>query len=342
MTDPLNEKARPFGRRMLQAASVLGVIAVGIVVGARIWHPVRTVEQRVTAPIREVVKRVSPLEDLPEAVTNVCPAVVSLHPKGASGLPAQGVLLTGDGFVVTTAPIDAAEPFEVWLNDGRKLPGRVFHGDPLSGVSLLKIDGDDFASAALGEPDLPRPGLWGFTLNSPAGHGCMVETAIVASDFITEGNSAAHYVRIHGGGMAPLAGTPFFTPDGRLIALAREDDRFVTADLLSTVVSYLMRDSDPAPNPFGIIVEDLSPVLADRLGAARGRGAVIVLVAEGSVAKAAGLRVGDVILSAGQAPISSASELNRALGGQGTTALVVSRPGETETRTFTLVPKGRR
>ena len=129
-----------------------------------------------------------------------------------------------------------------------------------------------------------------------------------------------------------------------MLALSRPDgkgagsDHYLPIDLITTVLSGLMRDPHATPNPFGLIAEDLSPALADRLGADRGRGAVIVLVAKGSLADKAGLRVGDVILSAGPTPISSSSELARNLGGGAPIPLVVSRGADQATLSLTLVP----
>jgi S1-C subfamily serine protease len=75
----------------------------------------------------------------------------------------------------------------------------------------------------------------------------------------------------------------------------------------------MLRSGAPPAAPFGIVAEDLGPVLAKRLGADRQRGAVVVMVRPGSPADTAGLRAGDVVLTAGQSPISGASELGRAL-----------------------------
>lgn len=343
--DRLNARARPIRARAGQAAAVVALIAVGIVFGARLWQPVKRVEQRVAVPIGKAVKRLSPLEDLPDLVAAACPAVVSLHVAGTFGPAPQGVILTADGYAVTTAALAPDAAIEAWLNDGQRLRGKVSASDPLSGLTLVKLEGGDLPPLALGDADLPRVGGWGFTLVSPAGRGCAVAPGVVASDFATDDAAGDYYVRVHTGGAIVPAGTPFLSADGRVAALARPagsagSDLFAPIDLVTTVVSALMRDARPASNPFGILAEDLSPMLADRLGADRGRGAVIVLVGHGSAAEAGGLKVGDVILSAGQAPISSSSELSRALGSNGPIDMVVARGADQTTLTLTLIPKG--
>lgn len=343
--DPLNETGQPWTRRVGQMLAVVALIAVGVLAGARVWSPVKTVEQRVAAPIREVVSRVSPLENLPDLVDAACPAIVSLHLPGPDSATAQGIVLSGDGFILTTAALpDGATP-DVWLDDGQRLKAEIAGREPLSGVTLLRVAAKNLSTVQLADPDLPRPGTRGFTLHSPAARGCVVDPAVAASDFVTEDAAEDYYVRVHGSGGPLVPGTPFLTVDGRVAAMAQPGrdpasgaDRFLPADLLTTIVAYLMRNADPAPNPYGIIAEDLSPVLAGRLGADRGRGAVVIVVGPGSAAEKAGVRVGDVILSAGPSPVSSASELNRVLGGSGSTDLTISRASDEQPLTLTLNP----
>lgn len=336
--DPLNEKAKPPRKWAVQAVAVAVVITAGIISGAKIWQPVKRVEQKVAAPIREAVKRRAPIEELPDMVSDACPAVVALHWDGQKGASPQAVLIAAEGTAVTTATLPKSGAIEGWLNDGQRLKASVTASDSVTGVSLLKLDGADLPTVALGNADLPRIGSWGFALASPKGLGCAVQSGLVASDFVTEGASGDYYLRVQAGNAPAPAGTPFFSVDGRIMALGRGDDRFVPIDLVTTVVSYLSRGMQPPAERFGLIAEDLSPDLADRLGADRGRGAVIVMVAPKSAAAKAGVQVGDVVLSAGQSPISSASELNRVMGGDKPLDLVITRGTQQATLTVTLSP----
>jgi serine protease Do len=343
--DPLNEQAKPPRRWLTQAVAVVVVITIGIVSGAKLWQPVRKVEQKVTAPIREAVRRGSPIENLPDLVDSVCPAVVALHYDGAPDPAPQAIVLSQDGFAITTIAIDPDTAVGALLNDGSQLAARVVRRDAVAGLTLLKLDGKDLATLALGDMDLPRLGAWGFTLASPVGHGCAVESGLVASDFVTEAATADYYLRVHAGPTPPAPGTPFLTADGRLAGLAQPvvahggpSDHFLPIDVVTTAVSALLRGQPAPESAFGMSVEDLSPALADRLGADRGRGAVIVTIVHGGPAETSGLQVGDVILSAGQSPISSSSEFGRRLFPGQPIDLVISRGLDQTTRTITLKP----
>ena len=87
---------------------------------------------------------------------------------------------------------------------------------------------------------------------------------------------------------------------------------------------------EPAAEGFGLRAEALSADLAERLKVAFTRGVVVVAVASGGPAEAAGLRRGDIILEVERQPVSEPAELRRALGrlAPGDSALLyVHRPG---------------
>jgi serine protease Do/serine protease DegQ len=81
---------------------------------------------------------------------------------------------------------------------------------------------------------------------------------------------------------------------------------------------------------FGLRAEALSADLAERLKVPYTRGVVVLEVAAGGPAEAAGLRRGDVILEAARQPVSDAAELGRALAALApgdSVLLYVHRPG---------------
>ena len=87
---------------------------------------------------------------------------------------------------------------------------------------------------------------------------------------------------------------------------------------------------EPAADGFGFRAEALSPDLAERLKVPYTRGVVVVDVASGGPAEAAGLRRGDVILEVARQAVSDPVELRRALAAlaPGDSALLyVHRPG---------------
>ena len=89
--------------------------------------------------------------------------------------------------------------------------------------------------------------------------------------------------------------------------------------------------------------EPLTADVAERLKVPYTRGLVVVDVAAGSPAEAAGLRRGDVILEVARQPVSDAADLRRALGAlpQGESALLyVHRPGGEGRNQYLVLERG--
>lgn len=340
---------------------VLLLIAGGVMTGARLWPNVTTVERRVVSPIR-AAPAPTPAEQLPDLVDAACPAIVRLFTaappapapapsptpaptsrrkhgrrhRGTTGaapatpapvdqpLPLDGVLVSADGYMITSAErLDAAPgPVEAQLDDGRRLPAARIASDPLTGVALLKIDATDLPFLQWADDGAARTGTWGFALSTPAGAGCVARTGLVSGDSFADAAPRRSYLRIAAYPGPDAEGAPFLGADGKLIAIgafASAGDAQAGGDLMlpaavaSQATDAMIRNGKPPASPFGLFAADLDPTLAARLGADRLRGAAILLVAPGSPADRAGLRAGDVVVSAGTTPVSGATELQRAL-----------------------------
>jgi len=340
--------AMSFRKLAITAVVVVVLIVVGVVTGAQLWRPVATVERHVVAPIRRATNRASPSEMLPDLVDAACPAVVRIglgvpptsgtKPSALASRQLAGIVVSPDGYIVTSGRmLGGRDTLPVQFNDGRELDAKVVAIDPLSGLALVKVAGRNFATLQFADDDLPRTGDWGFGLTSPAGSGCAVQTGSIAQDFAASGETMRSSVSISPALTGNFEGVPFIGSDGRVLGLsafpdddsAGDLDVLVPGDVAARIVSEMLRSGAPPAAPFGIVAEDLGPVLAKRLGADRQHGAVVVMVKSGSPADTAGLRAGDVVLTAGQSPISGASELGRALDPDATSIdLEIVRRGE--------------
>ncbi|WP_084239242.1 S1C family serine protease [Sphingomonas asaccharolytica] len=324
--------AMSFRKLAITAAVVLVLIVIGVVTGAQLWRPMATVERHVVAPIQRVTNRASPSEMLPDLVDTACPAVVRIGlgvPPASTAKPnllasrgLAGIVVSSDGYIVTSGRMLAGrDTLPVQFNDGRELDAKLVASDPLSGLALVKVDGRNFTTLQFADADLPRTGAWGFSLTSPAGRGCAVQPGVIAQDFVAGGEALRSSISVGPTPSGNVEGVPFIGSDGRVLGLSvfPDDDSagdlgvLVPGDVAARIVSEMLRSGAPPATPFGIVAEDLGPVLAKRLGADRQRGAVVVMVKPGSPADIAGLKAGDVVLTAGESPISGASELGRAL-----------------------------
>jgi serine protease Do len=351
-------------RALVRAAAVLAVgialVLAGIAIGANLWPKVVKVEQRVVERTPTVASAGGILSRLPDVVQAACPAVVALKsgagaapppaPRrkkgarraGAAGAGAGpstqiGFFISPDGFLLTPAAgLPQSGDIAAALNDGRELAAHWVRSDPLSGLALLKVDAGDLPYLELAQQTFPRVGDVATAIASPEGTGCSARLALVGVDFLAEAPGTSAYVRMDPAPDARFPGAPLVGADGRVAAIAGAwpDDpgAAMPAEVAARVAGLLLRDETPPEAAAGLLIDDLSPQLATRLGAGRQQGAAVLLVAPGSPAGLSGLRAGDVILSAGGAPVSSASELGRAIDAQaGTMPLQLLRRGTTMT-----------
>ena len=159
---------------------------------------------------------------------------------------------------------------------------------------------------------------------------------MIGSDFLADGGAEVGYVRLQSPQDTWTAGTPLLGTDGRVIGIATGDPAgaAIPAPIASVIVDELIRNSLSPSTSFGLRAIDYSPPLATRLGDVRS-GAGVALVQPKSAASRAGLQAGDVVTAVGDVPVSSASELSRALDAiEGKATLSVQRRSEQMTITI--------
>lgn len=325
------------------AGLVLGLVLLGVAIGTNFAPHVANVEQRIIEPVRRAAAGRSTGSDYKDVVDTNCSALVSIRVAAANGSeaaakpasaharkhakavkpdPLVGVLVTSDGFIATAAAGVPAGALEAVLSDGSVLPADLAATNPLAGIALLKVDGDDEDAVRFAE-DLEGVGQTGIALTPAPRNGCSASQVFVSADFLGEAPGPRAFIRLQAPPSPDLAGVPVFDPQGRIIGMtlrSAKSNPAKTSDLLpgntaGGVISRMLRDQQAPANRFGFEADDIGPVLARRLGSDRERGSVISLVKSGSSGDKAGLVAGDIVVAVDGVPISSASEVARAEDG---------------------------
>lgn len=337
--------ANSLRRGLITAGVTALLVACSVIAGAKIWTPGVTIERHIIEPVQRVVASPSETETLPDLIDAACPAIVAIkqgtaRPAGkgkAVPAPRAGTVISADGAIVTSGrQLSLDQPVEVAFNDGRTVTGTVAVIDPLSGLAIIKADAKNLTVLRFADTDLPRTGTWGFALFSPAGRGCAMRIGAVEQDFIAGGDALRAWITI-GAWDAPVAdGTPFIARDGRILAIAGPGDDSATANanhfipgiVAARATSEMLRSGAAPAAPSGLIATNVGPIFSARLLAGRQRGAAVVLIDSDSRADVAGLKAGDIVLTANGIPIAGPSELDRTLNSAaGTIKLEVQRRG---------------
>ena len=334
---------RPF-RGMVLGGALL-VAALGGALVLRLLSPVQqpsTHRPTQARPIVQIVRQQPGLPDIADLIDRLCPSVAIIVPHGSdipteadSPSPVPASEYSSDGWLVTSAADLPQGPLDAVFGDGRRTDVTDVRTDPVSGLAIVKATDPAASPLAFSDQAFPRVGQFGFALNTPAGTGCSAAAAMIGSDFLADGAGLVGYVRLRPAPDVWTAGMPLLGTDGRVLGIATDDPAgaVIPAPIASVILDELIRNSLSPSTRFGFRVVDYAAPFSTRLGDVRS-GAGVALVRAKSPAAKAGLQAGDIVTGVGDVPVSSASELGRALDAiSGKATLTVQRRSEQLTLT---------
>jgi Do/DeqQ family serine protease len=245
----------------------------------------------------------------------------------------SGVIVdAGRGFVLTNHHV-VANGIEVYvtLKDGRRFQAQLVGSDPATDIALLRIDASDLAEISFGDSTALRVGDYVVAIGNPFGLGQTAtlgivsalgrrdrpiagQDSLIAEDFIqtdasiNPGNSGGALIDLRGG----LVGinTAILTPTGVNVGVGFA----VPSSIAQAIMDQLVRTGEVRRGRLGVIVQDVTPDVAEALGFAQARGALVTGVERGSSAERAGIRAGDVIIRVNDRDIEGAGDLRSRIG----------------------------
>lgn len=240
----------------------------------------------------------------------------------------SGVIVDAvNGYVVTNNHvIDKADEITVTLRDSRSFVATVVGVDPEADVAVIKIPAQDLVALPKTDSDQLRVGDFVVAIGNPFGLGQTVTSGIVSAlgrsglgiegyeDFIqtdasiNPGNSGGALVNLRG----ELVGvnTAILAPTGGNVGIGFA----IPINMVNYIKDELVQYGAVRRGKLGIVLQDLTPQLANAFNLPTKQGVVVARVIEGSVAEEAGLRVGDVITTIDGRPIRKSAELRNVMG----------------------------
>lgn len=240
----------------------------------------------------------------------------------------SGVIVDAvNGYVVTNNHvIDKADEITVTLRDSRSFVATVVGVDPEADVAVIKIPAQDLVAVPKADSDQLRVGDFVVAIGNPFGLGQTVTSGIVSAlgrsglgiegyeDFIqtdasiNPGNSGGALVNLRG----ELVGvnTAILAPTGGNVGIGFA----IPINMVNYIKDELVQYGAVRRGKLGIVLQDLTPQLANAFNLPTKQGVVVARVIEGSVAEEAGLQVGDVITTIDGRPIRKSAELRNVMG----------------------------
>ena len=273
------------------------------------------------------------------------------RPRRTSSL-GSGFVIDEAGIIVTNNHvIDGADEVVVNFNDGSKLTAKVLGVDKKVDVAVLKVTPTKPLKAVkFADSTKMRVGDWALAIGNPFGLGGTVTLGIVSARnrdinsgpydnyiqtdaSINRGNSGGPLFDMEGNVLG--INTAIISPSGGSIGIGFS----VPADTAKPVIDQLIQFGETRRGWLGVRIQPVTDDIAESLGMAMAKGALIAGVDDKGPAKPAGLEPGDVVLKFDGRDIKEMRDLPRIVADTPVgkkVEVVILRKGEEVTKTVEI------
>jgi serine protease Do len=249
----------------------------------------------------------------------------------------SGVVVSPYGYVVTNEHVVRnATEIKVTLPDGREYDASVVDGEQEYDLAILKIEGLDIPYAVLGDSDSLIIGEWAIAIGNPFGYllsdAHPTVTVGVVSALHRDVKSSEGAVAVYKDMIQTDAainpgnsGGPLVNALGEVVGI----NAFIITKSGGSMgmgfaipvnrVKYMIEEVSKYGRMrriwIGLLVQEITPILAQSLGLDRSDGVIISRVDEGSPAERSGLKRGDVIVAVNGERVRNYESARRAIFG---------------------------
>jgi serine protease Do len=248
----------------------------------------------------------------------------------------SGVFFSKEGYLITNNHVvEDATSVEIALSNRQRVPVEVVGTDPETDLAVLKMDPaevDELTVAVLGNTDAMRIGDWVIAIGSPLGFEGSVTVGVISAkgrSLTVDQNSPSlnDLVQTDAVINPGNSGGPLLNLAGEVIGINTAIIRgaignnqeaegigfSISMGTTIPVIQQLIENGRVIRPRIGVGVTDVIPTLSAERGLTVDEGVLILSLAPGGPAKAAGLEVNDVIVRVGEFAVTSTTELVRLL-----------------------------
>ncbi len=241
--------------------------------------------------------------------------------QGALG---SGFLIDAGGIVVTNNHVVSnASEIKVTLSDGKEFSAELIGVDEKTDLAVLKVETETALPAmSWGDSDKSRVGDWVLAVGNPFGLGGTATVGIISArgrdigsgpydDFmqidapINSGNSGGPLFDADGNVIG--VNTAIFSPNGGNVGIGFA----IPSNIAREVVAELRENGTVERGWLGVMIQPVTPDVAESLGLDEPKGALVADVTPDSPAEKAGVRQGDIILGFDGREIEKMRDLTR-------------------------------
>jgi len=221
----------------------------------------------------------------------------------------SGFIIDGDGSILTNNHVvENATKIVVKLSDDQEYEAKVIGRDSKTDIAVIKISAKtSLPSANFGDSDHLEVGEWVVAIGNPFGLDSTVTSGIVSAKgrhigqgpydnfiqtdaSINPGNSGGPLINLRGEVIG--INTAIFSRTGGNIGIGFA----IPINLVKEVLPQLRGKGKVVRGYLGVLIQKVTPEIAESLGMERGYGALVANVSKDGPADKAGVKVGDVIV----------------------------------------------
>jgi serine protease Do/serine protease DegQ len=247
----------------------------------------------------------------------------------------SGVIVDAkNGYLISNHHVIAdAKTIIVNFKDGRQMEAKLIGSDPRTDVAILQIPAKGLTAVPLSNSDKLRVGDFAVAIGNPFGLGQTVTSGIVSAlgrsglglsgkgsaqnfeEFIQ--TDAAINVGNSGGALVNLNGeliginTAILSPNkGGNVGIGFA----IPVNMAKTVMQQLIEHGEIQRGYFGVVVQTLTPELAEALQTNLTKGAIIASIEKDSPAEQSGLQLHDIVTSVNGSHVNNSAEMRNRIG----------------------------
>ncbi len=221
----------------------------------------------------------------------------------------SGFIIDGDGSILTNNHVvENAQKIVVKLADDEEYEAKVVGRDVKTDIAVIKITTKTaLAAAPLGDSEHLDVGEWVVAIGNPFGLDSTVTAGIVSAKgrhigqgpydnfiqtdaSINPGNSGGPLINLRGEVIG--INTAIFSRSGTNIGIGFA----IPINLVKELLPQLRGKGKVTRGYLGVLIQKVTPDIAESLGMEKGSGALVANVSKGGPAEKAGVKVGDVIV----------------------------------------------
>jgi serine protease Do len=266
----------------------------------------------------------------------------------------SGFLISKDGYILTnTHVVGDVDKITVRLSDGREFTAKKIGADSKTEVALIKIEGNNFPTLAMGDTSKLEIGEWVVAIGNPFGLKETLTVGVVSAkgrnnmgitdyeDFIqtdaaiNPGNSGGPLLNFDGEVIG--INTAIFSQSGGYMGIGFA----VPIDMALQIKNQLLSKGKVTRGYIGIFMNpaELNEQMAESFGYKEKTGVLIADVQKDGPADKAGLLSGDIIMEMNGKKIADPSSFRRTIAAvppKEKVKLLIFREGKTQTITVTV------